>query len=171
MEKYVHWREFMDMPYLRAEMFAPKERKVLTIKEVKREVMPRLPGKNAVDENGNPVEEHMPVAYFEEDILPMVLNATNCEVIEELYGTGEPSKWVGKKIQVFATKTKVAGKQVPCLRVEKVIPTTQEVTYHCSVCGKEISKDTYDKSVAKYGKPYCSKECLDEDQNGKPVDL
>ena len=165
MSEYVHWREYMDMPYLRAEMLAPKERRVLTIKEVKREVMPKLPNKH------DDVDEHQPVAYFEEDILPMVLNVTNCQTIEELYGIGEPSKWGGLKIQVFATKTKVAGKLVPCLRIDKVIPKSEEITYTCCVCGAVIGKPTYDKSVARFGKPYCSKECYEADTIGQKIDL
>ena len=163
MSEYVHWREYMDMPYLRAEMLAPKERRVLTIKEVKRELMPKLPGKH------DDVDEHQPVAYFVEDVLPMVLNVTNCQTIEELYGIGEPSKWAGLKIQIFATKTKVAGKLVPCLRVDKVKPTSNEITYSCCVCGAPITKETYDKSVAQFGKPYCSKKCYELDTNGKQL--
>lgn len=165
MSEYKHWREYMDMPYLRAEMLAPKERRVLTIKEVKRELMPKLPGKH------DDVDEHCPVAYFEEDVLPMVLNVTNCQTIEELYGEGEPTKWAGKKIQIFATKTKVAGKLVPCLRVDKVKPTSTEITYSCCVCGNQMTKEAYDKSVARFGKPYCSKECYETDTNGAKIDL
>lgn len=172
MGEYVHWREYMDMPYLRAEMLAPKERRVLTIKEVKREVMPSMPGQpRRVDENGNPVDEHQPVAYFVEDVLPMVLNVTNCQTIEELYGIGEPSKWGGLKIQIFATKTKVAGKLVPCLRVDKVKPTSNAITYSCCVCGEPITKETYDRSVARFGKPYCSQKCYELDTNGAKIDL
>lgn len=158
-ENYTHWRTLTDLDHLRAECFAPKEKKVLTIKDVKREKLTASNGQ---------VEEK-PVAYFEENILPMVLNVTNCKMIEKLYGTGNVYDWKGKKIQVFATKTKVAGEMVPCLRIEDIIPTSNEVQYICSVCGKPISKAIYDQSIAKYGKPYCSKECLDKDTKG--VDL
>ena len=148
------------MEHLRAECFAPKEKKVLTIKEVKQE---------KVTSNNGEVELK-PVAYFfEEGVLPMVLNVTNCKMIEKLYGTGNIYDWIGKKVQVFATKTKVAKETVPCLRIEDVIPTTNEVTYICSVCGKTISKHTYDGSIAKYGKPYCGKECLDKDTKGEQL--
>ena len=99
----------------------------------------------------------------------MVLNVTNCKMIEKIYGTGNIYDWIGKKIQVIATKTKVAGESVACLRIENVIPTTNEPKYYCAVCGKEISKDIYDKSIKHYGKPYCSKECLEEDSKGKQI--
>lgn len=158
-ENYVHWRNLTDLEHLRAECFAPREKKVLTIKEIKREKL--------TSQNG--AVEEKPVAYFEENVLPMVLNVTNCKMIEKLYGTGNIYDWIGKKIQVIATKTKVAGESVPCLRIENVIPTTSEPEYHCSVCGKLISKDTYEKSIAKYGKAYCSKECLDTDTKGEQL--
>lgn len=158
-KKYEHWRNLTDLSHLRAECFAPKEKKVLTIKSVVRE---------KVTSNNGTIEEK-PVAYFEENILPMVLNVTNCKMIEKIYGTGNIYDWVGKKIQVIATKTKVAGESVACLRIENVIPTTNEPKYYCAVCGKEISKDIYDKSIKHYGKPYCSKECLEEDSKGKQI--
>lgn len=158
-ENYNHWRNLTDLSHLRAECFAPKEKKVLTIKEIKQEKI--------ISNNGE--ADLKPVAYFKEDVLPMVLNVTNCKMIEKLYGTGNIYDWVGKKIQVFATKTKVAGQFVPCLRIEDVIPTSNEVQYLCSVCGKPIPKTTYEQSIAKYGKPYCSKECLDADTKGEQL--
>ena len=158
-KRYEHWRNLTDLSHLRAECFAPKEKKVLTIKNVVRE---------KVTSNNGTIEEK-PVAYFEENILPMVLNVTNCKMIEKIYGTGNIYDWIGKKIQVIATKTKVAGESVACLRIENVIPTTNEPKYYCAVCGKEISKDIYDKSINHYGKPYCSKECLEEDSKGKQI--
>lgn len=154
-ENYRHWRQNTDLKYLRAECFMPKERKVLTIKRVVQEEI--------ISKNGD--SDYKNVAYFEEPgVLPMVLNVTNCETIEKLYGTGNTYDWVGKKIQIFATKTKVAGETVPCLRIENTVPQTDKVVYLCSVCGKEISKDAYDKSVSKFGKPYCSKECYQKDK-------
>lgn len=158
-ENYTHWRNLTDNEHLRAECFAPKEKRVLTIKEVKQE---------KVTSNTGEVEMK-PVAHFEENVLPMVLNVTNCKMIEKLYGTGNIYEWVGKKIQVFATKTKVAKEMVPCLRIEDIIPVSNEVQYLCSVCGRSISKQTYDGSIAKYGKPYCSKECLDNDTKGEDL--
>lgn len=159
MENYTHWRQCTNLNYLRAECFAPKEKKVLTIKEVKRE---------KITSNNGEVEEK-PVAYFIENVLPMVLNVTNCKTIEKLYGTGNIYEWVGKKVQVFATNTKVAGQSVPCLRIENIVPKTNEVQYLCSVCGKPITKELYDGSVSKYGKPYCGKECFEKDTKGEKL--
>lgn len=156
---FQHWRDLTDLTHLRAETFAPKEKKVLTIKEIKRETLKNSQG--AVSEK--------PVAYFEEDVLPMVLNVTNCKTIETLYKTGNIYEWVGKKIQVYATNTRVAGENVPCLRIEKVIPTTNEPIYYCSVCGKVIDKKIHDGSIKKYGKAYCSADCIDAEANGEKL--
>lgn len=158
-EKYQHWRDCTDLTHLRAESFTPKEKKVLTIKSIVKE---------QVKNNQGAISER-PVAYFYEDVLPMVLNVTNCKTIEDLYGTGNIYEWTGKKIQVFATKTKVGGETVPCLRIEKIIPTTSEPEYNCCVCGKKIDQKTYSLSVSKYGKPYCSSECLNTDKNGETI--
>lgn len=158
-EKYEHWRNLTDMEHLRAECFQPGEKKVLTIKSVVREEV--KDSKGAVEEK--------PVAYFEEDVLPMVLNVTNCKTIEKIYGTGNIYDWIGKKIQLFATKTTVAKETVPCIRIEKIIPQSDKPEYHCCVCGKLISEKMYNLSIAKYGKPYCGKECLDEDTQGKQL--
>ena len=159
MAEHKHWRNYTDLNYLRAELFDAKEKKVLTIKDVK---MERIKG-----DSGK--EDTKPVLYFEEDVLPMVANSTNCKTIEAIYGTGLMDEWVGKKIQIIATKTKVAGESVPCIRIEKVRPTSSEPEYHCSVCGVIIPKATYEGSVKKYGKAFCSKECLEADTKGKQI--
>ena len=155
-ENYVHWRENMDMPYLRAENLSPNEIRVLTIKEVKKELMPKIPGRTE--------EEHQNVAYFEEEgVLPMVLNVTNCETIEAVYGTGNIIDWVGKKIAIYASKTSMGKKTVPCLRVKKFRPDV------CIFCGKELEPAMYNGSIKKYGKPYCSGQCKDNDIKGVNV--
>lgn len=157
-QKYEHWRNLTDLTHLRAECFNPGEKKILTIKSVVSESL----------KNQNGTVEEKPVAYFEETgVLPMVLNVTNCKTIEALYKSGNIYDWIGKKIQIIATKTKVAGEFVPCLRIEKVIPTSDTPRYYCSICGREITQETYTKSINKYGKAYCSKECLEAETKGR----
>lgn len=156
-EEYRHWRENMDMPYLRAENLAPGEVRILTIKRIAKEVMPKLPGKN------NSVDEHQNVCYFEEDSLPMVLNVTNCQTIEQILETGNIDKWPGNKIAVYASRTTFGKKQVPCLRVKNFRPDK------CAFCGKDIDLQIAKGSIAKYGKPYCSGECKDKDIKGEKI--
>jgi hypothetical protein len=159
MAEHKHWRNYTDLKYLRAEVFMPGEKKVLTIKDVKME--------HIIGDSGK--EDTKPVLYFEENMLPMVANATNCKTIKALYGTDFMDEWVGKKIQVIATRTKVGREMVPCIRIEKVIPASNVPEYHCSVCNKTITKDIYEKSTAKYGKAYCSGECLEKDTKGEQL--
>lgn len=40
--------------------------------------------------------------------------------------------------------------------------TSNSSDYVCSVCGKELTEDFYNKSIKKYGAAFCSKECLDD---------
>lgn len=157
MPEYKHWRENMDMPYLRAELLKPNEKRILTIKEVVRETMPKLPGRD------NSVDEHQNVCYFEEESLPMVLNVTNCETITQILGTENINEWPGKKIAVYASKTTFGKKTVPCLRICKFRPDV------CIYCGKELDLNLARGSIAKYGKPYCSGECKDNDIKGVKI--
>jgi len=158
MEKdYLHWRENMDMPYLRAETFAEDEKRILTIKEIKKEVMPKLPGKD------NSVDEHQNVCYFVEDSLPMVLNVTNCETISQILGTANVNEWPGNSIAIYASKTPFGKKTVPCLRICKFRPD------RCAFCGKEVDIKVAKASIAKYGKPYCCGECKDNDIKGVKI--
>lgn len=158
-KKYEHWRNLTDNNYLRAELFAPGEKKVLTIDFVQKEKLT----------TSNGTVEEKPVAHFAEKEKPMVLNVTNCKAIEAVYGTGNIYDWKGKKIQIMATKTKVGGVTMPCLRVEKVKPASSEPEYRCSVCGKLIDKKLYDGSIKKYGKAYCSGECRETDEKGEKI--
>lgn len=157
---WLHWRSLSDTNYLRAETLEPGKELVLTIKEVKPEKVTTNQG----------VVEEKPVVHFEEpNILPMVLNVTNCKTIEKLYSSGNIYDWYGKKVQVFATTTKVAGQSVPCLRIRNFIPKGKETEYKCTICGNNIEEKTFTASIAKYGKAYCSKECLDKDINGEQI--
>ena len=160
MAEHLHWRRYTDMKYLRAELFEPREKKVLTIADVKMEIIEGEGGK----------KDKKPVLYFKEPgVLPMVVNTTNGKMIETLYGTEYMDEWVGKRIQIYATKVKVGGELTPCLRIDNVVPTSSEPKYLCSVCGKEITKSLYYSSIKEHGKAYCSKECLDSDTKGKQL--
>lgn len=153
MEKFKHWREMMDLKYLRAECLDDNEELVLTIKDVKEEKIKSEQG-----------EDTKPVLYFAEpNVLPMVINVHNAETIEDMYGDRPLRDWLGKRIQVFATTVRVGKESVPCLRIRPNIPKSSAPEYKCSVCGKVIDKNTYLKSMEKYGKAYCSGECKNKD--------
>ena len=169
-ETKTHWKLLIDTNYLGAYSFNDQVSQItVTIKNV------------TVKEVYNPQEhkeEVCRVMEFEEknvdgiEVKPFIINKTNCETIEDLYGTGYIEDWVGKRITLFATTTTVAGKTVPCLRVKhevpfkaKAKPQAQKPEYKCSVCGKLIDEKMYKASVEKYGVALCSKECLEKIQN------
>lgn len=151
----VNWREMTDKDFLSADYFEDGEEKIFTIRAVRSEKL--------INEVKH-TEDTKPVLYFEETDLKLALNKTNAETIEELYKTSRVDLWVGKKIQIFKTTTKAFGSSTTCLRIRNFVPE-----FKCSVCGKEIDEDLYRGSIAKYGKPYCSKECLDKDTKGEQL--
>lgn len=159
----MHWKNLSNYDYLGAySLDGRKDDVILTIKEIKRELVTAEGGK----------KENCIVAYFEEnnvdsvEVKPMVLNKTNCKTIEKVYGTGEVENWIGKKIQVFATTTKFGrDNNVPCLRIRPEIP--KEIVYACEVCGKVIDAKTYNATKKAYGVGLCSAECKEEYLNKK----
>lgn len=159
-----HWKVLVDTNYLGAYSFNEQVNEiVVTIKDV------------TAQEIFNPKEnkkEVCRVMTFEEeevdgiDVKPFIINKTNCERIEKLYGTGYIEDWIGKRIILFKTTTKVAGDNIDCIRVKlevpafKAKPAAQQ--YSCSVCGQVITKKIYDASIAKFGAAVCSKECAEK---------
>lgn len=81
-------------------------------------VISRVDISSIKDQNGN--EEKVPVCQFE-NAPPMVLNITNTRTIAGLYGDSYEG-WVGKPIQIFATKVKAFGKEEMALRVREKVP-------------------------------------------------
>jgi len=159
MENKTPWKTLAELNYLSGETFLPGEQRVLTIKEVKQE---------SIDTHRGSVSTKW-VLYFVEDSLPMILNSTNCDTIAKLYGSIYVEDWIGKRIQVFAPSINAFGETRPALRIKKIIPESNEPEYRCCVCNTIITKDLYDSSIKKYGKPYCSGKCREQDVNGKDL--
>lgn len=163
-----HWKSLINLDYIGAYALDGKD-KVLTIKSVGKEIVTGANGK----------KEECIVAHFKEDEKPMILNRTNCKTIQKLYGTPDIEQWAGKKIQVYASTTKLAGDVVECLRIRDYI-TPPKAAIICSECGQEITateRMSVDaiiiNTTKKYGKPICA-EChnkhLAEKQQDKPVE-
>lgn len=58
-----------------------------------------------------------PVITIKNGSKPLVLNRTNADSIAELHGN-KPSQWVGKRICLYVTQTKLKGKTVNCIRIK-----------------------------------------------------
>lgn len=97
------------------------------------------------------------VAHFKEkDVKPMILNTTNKKGIESATGTIFLERWKGKQILLTVEQVKAFGKVQPALRIK---PVPQRI---CDVCGNIIDEQTYQGSLAKYGKPLCSAQCKEK---------
>ena len=58
------------------------------------------------------------VAHFAGKEKGLILNLTNCELIEQIAGTDDVEKWSGTRVVLYPTTTKFGGKTVPCLRIK-----------------------------------------------------
>lgn len=146
-----HWKKLTNPNYLGAYSIEDGKDLILTIDRVINEMVTGTDGK----------KEECVVAYFRENVKPMILNTTNMKTITKVYGTPFIEDWHNKKIRVGIEKVKAFGEVVEALRVRKEKP--QDEKYICETCGAEIqgygSKPaavmaTYTKQ--KYGKALCS---------------
>ena len=162
MAEHVIWKKITkaESDYL-GEWDVTDEDLVLTISDAKKEEV-KIPARG--------ISKEELVITFVETKKKFVCNQTNASRIEKALGTRYLDEWVGKKIQLYSDPKVMFGKQtVPAIRVRTKAPTTNEAEYHCSVCGTIVSKEIYAGSIAKYGKAYCSKECLDKDTKGEDI--
>jgi hypothetical protein len=56
------------------------------------------------------------VLTFEDHPKCLAVNRTNFDVVSQLHGSNTDN-WIGKTVQLFATKTFVRGQEVDCVRV------------------------------------------------------
>ena len=61
-----------------------------------------------------------PVLNFEGDTLPMVLNRTNWDALEEAFGDSDD--WPGHRVKVRTARTQYQGKSVDGIRLEPIKP-------------------------------------------------
>ena len=94
-----HWKKLTNPLYLGAYSIEDGRDLILTISNVREEPVMGTDGK----------KEDCIVAYFSDADKPMILNSTNCKMIQKLAGTPYIEKWVGLKIQVGVEKVKAFG--------------------------------------------------------------
>jgi hypothetical protein len=109
----VHWRSSFDSRYLRHFALNGKPR-IVTITKVR----------ELVSSNKKSGESKMQLLItldaFEKD---WAINVTNCDIIEMLYSSPNPRDWVGKRIELYPTKTRgPTGQMVDCIRVRDRVP-------------------------------------------------
>ena len=153
-----HWKVLANYDYIGAYSLEDiAEEITITISKVQVEMVTAPGGK----------KEDCIIAHFEEKymngvtIKPMVLNKTNCNIITNLYGPFIED-WVGKKITIYATTTKMARDIVPCLRIKKETPKGTE--YFCENCGCSVEEKLALTTQKHYGAVFCSKECYEKNK-------
>lgn len=142
MENKTHWKKLTNPNYLGAYAFQPGEEKTVTIKEVKRGPV----------QNQNGVEE-CTIAYFEEDVKPLILNKTNAKAIEKVWGTGYIEDWKGLRITLKVKKVKAFGEMVDAVRVSTERPPSEAII--CEECGAVIDARIAEISQKRFGRKLC----------------
>ena len=148
-----HWKKLINPDYLGAYSLDPGTDMILTIRQVRKEMITGADGK----------KEECIVCYWEEDQKPMILNVTNCKTISKLLQTPYIERWAGHRVQIGAEMVSAFGEKVEALRIRKRLP--EEVKIACEECGQFIQPAfnmtagqlaAYTKK--KYGKTLCA-EC------------
>ena len=142
-----HWKKLTNPDYLGAYDFQQGEERIVTIKDVKRQVVNGADGK----------KEECTVVYFEENYKPMIMNATNQKQITKLAETPYIEQWSGKSFKIVVTKIKAFGEFVDALRIksEKVVkakPKLELNTPNFTNCktAYQADKSKLDAIKAKY---------------------
>lgn len=159
MSNKTHWKKFYNPNYLGSWAFQPGEEKTLTIKVANREMV----------ENGGSKEECL-VVHFEENEKPLILNKTNSDMIEKVWGTPFVEDWAGKRITLKVKKVSAFGEMVDGVRVSKTRPSEEQII--CEKCGKPITaasgrsaRAIADATKAKLGKELCMNCAKEEKTN------
>ena len=154
MSEKTHWKKLTNPDYLGSYAFQPGEEKTVTIKEVQRELVFNPSGSG---------KEECTVAYFEEPVKPLILNATNCKTITKVWGTPYIDDWAGRKITLKVKRITAFGEMVDAVRVSSERPAEKAVI--CEVCGKPVlsasgrtAQEIAALTKSKYGKTMCA-EC------------
>ena len=112
-----HWKKLTNPNYLGSYSLAPGERRVVQIVSVSQELVTGPDG----------AKEQCIVATLKNE-KPLILNKTNCKIIEKMTGTPYIEKWAGVKITVYSAKVKAFGDVVDALRVEPTAPALPDLT-------------------------------------------
>lgn len=111
MAEHVHWRKTTNPTYIGAWDFEDGKDMIVRIKDVRPEMVQNQQGR-----------EEKIVAYFENGVKPMILNATNMKAISEATGSDYLDEWVGQKIQLYVTMVAAFGTTTYAVRVREFKP-------------------------------------------------
>lgn len=122
MRNKTHYRKVFKSDHLGVadleDLIEEKKRLIFTIKEVKQEYKTLVAGKK-IDAN---------IAYFEEQIKPMVLNATNSKIVKS-FNNNSPfvEDWSNTKVELYIdSNIKMKGDLVGGVRINPKQPTSEK---------------------------------------------
>ena len=69
--------------------------------------------------NDDGVERKL-IARFVGKDKALILNRTNCEMLDQIIGSDDYHSWIGHTVVLYPTTTKFGNKTVPCLRIRAV---------------------------------------------------
>lgn len=153
-----HWKKWNNPAYLGAYAFEPGQEMVVTIDNVRREIVTGPEGKKSEET----------VVHFSQDVKPMILNVTNAKTISAVLKTPYIEEWTGGNIVLVVRDVKAFGETVPAVRVK-----LERIGDICEECGKpiEAAGGMDSKAVAAYtrqrfGRTLCA-ECAKGAKHGK----
>lgn len=138
MEKLTHWKSMTNPLFLGSYDFSQGEERIVTIKDVKREMITGADGK----------KEDCTICYFEVG-KPMILNVTNQKMITKLSDTPYIEQWVGKSFKLVVVKIKAFGEMVDALRIKSENVTKQKPTLEHDSTNFVNCKAAYEKDNTK----------------------
>ena len=146
-----HWKKLINPDYLGAYSLDPGKDMVLTIRQVRKEMITGADGK----------KEECIVCRWQEDQKPMILNRTNCKTISKLLKTPYIEHWAGHRIQIGAEMVSAFGEKVEALRVRNRLP--EDVKVACAECGQLLTpafsmtvSQLAEYTLKKYGLRLCA---------------
>ena len=157
-----HFKKLMNPNYLGSFAFEEGEKKTVTVKTV---------GKEKVVGEGGSAEDCI-VCHWVEDVLPMIMNATNCKKLAKLTGSPFIEDWAGKRIVLATERIRAFGDTMDAVRVQKLAdgksapaPTKAESKGSapiCEMCENPIkaeygmsAEEIANKTKQTYGKVLC----------------
>lgn len=143
MSNKTHWKRLINPDYIGAYSLPEGEDMTVKIDYVQSEEITGSGGKKEVCTVAHLVNQK-----------PMILNVTNSKTIAKLYGN-YIEDWMGKKITLFASTTRLAGETVECLRIrpkvaEYVAQPITDARLDAAIVQIKAGEFTTDKLRAKF---------------------
>ncbi len=113
MSNKTHWKKYFNYDYLGTYSLEDGRDLILTIKNCKKEMVTGQGGK----------KEECFVCYFTDHNKPMILNRTNCKIIEKIHNTPHVEEWTGKRVQLYRKEgIQAFGQTTDGLRIREFKP-------------------------------------------------